>query len=90
MQEPAERRGDVPGEVRGAVVLLQLEVGLGQVVGVQLGTWSNVFVNIFCSMHTTINTHTAELERCDDLVECWIAFRISCYDAMLRTFTNIW
>ena len=78
MQEPAERRGDVPGEVRGAVVLLQLEVGLGQVVGVQLGTWSNVFVNIFCSMHTTINTHTAELERCDDLVECWIVAMMLC------------
>ena len=80
MQEPAERRGDVPGEVRRSVVLLQLEVGLGQVVGVQLGTWGNIFVNIFCSMHTKINTHTAELKQYCDLVECWIAFRfrISC------------
>ena len=69
MQEPAEGRGDVPGEVGRAVVLLQLEVGLGQVVGVQIGTWSNVFVTMFCSVHTTINTHTAELEQCCNLVE---------------------
>ena len=68
MQEPAERRGDVPGEVGGSVVLLQVEVGLGQVVGVQLGTWSNVFIIIFCSVHTEINTHTAELEQCYDLI----------------------
>ena len=60
MQEPAEGRGDVPGKVRGAVVLLQVKVGLGQVVGVQLGTWSNVFVTIFCSEHTKLYTHTAE------------------------------
>ena len=48
MQEPAEGRGDVPGEVRGSVVLLQVEVGLGQVVGVQLGTWENIFLGTFC------------------------------------------